>query len=101
MIVSSSWSMLTACSANLSECSVPLMLQCAGIYCRITLLCSNMLYSLGLRFCSPCPTNESNTDRESVRYTTSSELASVRSITVELLVLGFSLQHCSLCSIFL
>ena len=76
----------------------PLIPQCAGIHCRITLLCSNMLYSLRLRLCSPYPASESNTDRESVRNTTSSELVSVR---LELLVLGLSLRHRSLCSIFM
>ena len=47
----------------------------------ITRMCSNILYSLRLRLCSPCPASESNTDQESVRNTTSSELVSVRYIT--------------------
>ena len=72
--------MLAPCFANLSSCSLPLIPQCAGIYCMITLLCSNMMYSLRLRLCFPCPASESNTDMESVRNTTSSELVSVRSI---------------------
>ena len=73
--------MLAPCFANLSACSLHLIPQCAGIHCRTTLLCSNMLYSLRLRLCSPCPASESNTDWESMRNTTSSELVSVRSIT--------------------
>ena len=76
-----SCSMLAPYFANLSACSLPLMPQCSGIHCRITLLCSNMLYSLRLRLYSPCPASESNTDREYVGNTTSSELVSVRSIT--------------------
>ena len=61
-------SMLAPCFANLSACSLPLIPQCAGFHCRTTLPCSNMLYSLDQRLCSPCPASESNTDRESVRY---------------------------------
>ena len=75
--MSFSCSMLAPCFANLSACSLHLIPQCAGIHYRITLLCSNMLYSLHLRLCSPCPASGSNTDRESVRNTTSSELISV------------------------
>ena len=81
VIGSFSCSMLAHCFANLSACSLPLIPQCAGIHCRITLLCSNMLYSLRQRLCSPCPASESNTDQESVRNTTSSELVSVRTFT--------------------
>ena len=73
--------MLGPCFGNLLACSLPLIPQCPGIHCKITLLCSNMLYNLHLRLCSPCPASESNTDRESVRNTTSSELVSVMSIT--------------------
>ena len=73
--------MLAPCFANLSACSLLLIPQCAGIHCKITLLCSNMLYSLRLILCSPCPASESNTDRESVRNATSSDLVSVRPIT--------------------
>ena len=73
--------MLALCFANLSACSLPLIPQCAGIHCRINLLWSNMLYSLCLRVCSPCSASESNTDRESVRNTTDSELVSVMYIT--------------------
>ena len=83
--------MLAPCFDHLSACSMLLMQQCAGIHCWITLLCSNMLYSLRLRLGSEtnechraerneCPraetnecfraeTNESNTYRESVRNT--------------------------------
>ena len=81
VIGSFSCSMVAPCFANLSACSLPFIPQCAGIYCRTTLLCSNILYNLRLRLCSPCTASESNTDRESVRNTTSSELVSVRSIT--------------------
>ena len=59
--------MLAPCFANLSVCSLPFIPQCVGIYCRTTLLCSNTLYSLRLKLCSPWPASESNTDRESVR----------------------------------
>ena len=72
--------MLAPCVAHLLACSLPLIPQCARIHCRITLLCSNMLYSLRLRLFSPCPASESNTDRESVRNNTSSELVYVISI---------------------
>ena len=78
VIGSFSCSMLAPCFANLSACSLPLILQCAGIHCTITLQCTNMLYSLRLRLCSPCPASESNTDREAVRNTITSELVSVR-----------------------
>ena len=73
--------MLAPCFANMSACSLPLIQQCAVIHCRITLLCSNMLYILRLRLCSPCQAREFNTDWKSMRNTTSSELVSVRSIT--------------------
>ena len=74
--------MLTPWFTNLSACSLPLIPQCAGIHCRITLLCSNMLYSLHLWLGSPYPASESNNDdRESVINSISSELVSVRSIT--------------------
>ena len=73
--------MVAPCFANLSACSLPLIPQRAGIHCRITLLCSNMMYSLCLKLCSPCPASESNADRESVRNSSSTELVSVMSIT--------------------
>ena len=73
--------MLAPCFANLSACSLPLIPQGAGIHCRTTLLCSNMMYNFRLRLCSLCPASESNTNQESVRNITSYELVSVRSIT--------------------
>ena len=100
VIGSFSCSMLAPCFDNLTACSLPLIPQCAGIHCMITLLCFNMLYSLHLRLCSPCPASESNADLESVRNTTSSEYLLVLS-QLDLLVLGLSLWHRSLCSIFL
>ena len=81
VIGSTSGSMLAPCFDNMSDCSLPMMSQCAGMHCRITLLCSNMMYSLRLRLCYPCPASESKTAREFVRNTTSSELLSVISIT--------------------
>ena len=81
VIGSFSSSILAHCFANMSACALPLIPQCAEIHCGITLPCSNMLYSLRLRLCSPCPSGECNTDRESVKNTTSSELVSVWYIT--------------------
>ena len=72
--------MLASCFTNMSACSLPLVPQCAGIYYRITFVCSNMLSSLRLRVCSPCPASESNTNRESMRNTKYFELVSVRYI---------------------
>ena len=85
--------------ANLSACSLPFIPQCAGLHCRTTLLCSNMLYNLRLRLCSPCPASESNTDRESVRHLLSWHLLGLSRL--ELLDLGLSPRHRNLCSIFL
>ena len=51
-----------------------------------------MLYNLRLRLCTQCPASESNTDRESVGNTTSSELVSV--YTCILVACGYTSSMC-------